>query len=189
MVQKIAKKSAVAMVKETKNLGCVFQTWSRRSLQRYFTEELNHAETEPKCSIHQNHTSLSQSSRPKSIAQQKKAQANLISEPRTLQNLRIGLRKRHNDKSTGLAKQRGIWQRKSSKLMEKKKTTVFSPTEKWCLPSPSKIKAEEREFVVDSGASMHMISRKGSKFRRIGDCDDFQVSDDSHNSQWRSADA
>ena len=134
------------MVKETKNLGCVFQTWSRRSLHRYFTEELNHAETEPKCSIHQNHTALCHSSRPKSIAQ--------------LQNLRIGLRKRHNDKSTGLAKQRGIWQRKSSKLMEKKKTTVFSPTEKWCLPSPSKIKAEEREFVVDSGASMHMISRK-----------------------------
>ena len=29
-----------------------------------------------------------------------------------------------------------------------------------CLPSPSTIKPEEREFVVDSGASMHMISKK-----------------------------
>ena len=29
-------KSAVAMVRETKNLGCVFQTWSRRSLHRFY---------------------------------------------------------------------------------------------------------------------------------------------------------
>ena len=39
-------------------------------------------------------------------------------------------------------------------------TTFFSLTENWCLPSPSTIKPEEREFVVDSGASMHMISKK-----------------------------
>ena len=44
------------------------------------------------------------------------------------------------------------------KLQEKHKTTFFSPSENWCLPSPSTIKPEEREFVVDSGASMHMIS-------------------------------
>ena len=31
----------------------------------------------------------------------------------------------------------------------------------WCLFSPSTIKLKEREFVVDSGASMHMISKKG----------------------------
>ena len=29
-----------------------------------------------------------------------------------------------------------------------------------CLPVPSVIKPEEKEFVVDSGASMHMLSRK-----------------------------
>ena len=45
-------------------------------------------------------------------------------------------------------------------LKEKHKTTFFSPSENWCLPSPSTIKPEEREFVVDSGASMHMISKK-----------------------------
>ena len=50
--------------------------------------------------------------------------------------------------------------KKILKLKEKHKATFFSPSEKWCLPSPSKIKPEEREFVVDSGASMHMISRK-----------------------------
>ena len=46
------------------------------------------------------------------------------------------------------------------KHMEKHKTTFFSPSENWCLPSPSTTKPEERDFVVDSGASMHMISKK-----------------------------
>ena len=43
---------------------------------------------------------------------------------------------------------------------EKIKTTFFSPSENWCPPSPSTIKPEEREFVVDPGASLHMISKK-----------------------------
>ena len=46
------------------------------------------------------------------------------------------------------------------KLNEKDKATFFSPTNEWCLPAPSVIKPEKREFVVDSGASMHMLSRK-----------------------------
>ena len=46
------------------------------------------------------------------------------------------------------------------KLKEIDKTSFFSPSENWCLPAPSTLKPEEREFVVDSGASMHMISRK-----------------------------
>ena len=46
------------------------------------------------------------------------------------------------------------------KLKEKHKAAFFSPSENWCLPAPSNLKPEEREFVVDSGASMHMISKK-----------------------------
>ena len=46
------------------------------------------------------------------------------------------------------------------KLKEKHKTTFFSHSENWCLLPPSTIKAQEREFVEDSGASMHMISKK-----------------------------
>ena len=42
----------------------------------------------------------------------------------------------------------------------KRKTTVFSPTDEWSLPAASTIKPEEREFVVDFGASKHMVSRK-----------------------------
>ena len=49
---------------------------------------------------------------------------------------------------------------KHRKTKEKHKTAFFSPSENWCLPAPSTLKPEEREFVVDSGASMHMISKK-----------------------------
>ena len=73
----------------------------------------------------------------------------LISAIATLQKLRIGLRKRRKDNSDVLVKQRGCY-----------KSTFFSPTEDRCLPSPYQIKLEEREFVVDSGVSMHMVSRK-----------------------------
>ena len=52
-----------------------------------------------------------------------------------------------------------------SKLKEKNKTAFFSISENWCLPAPSTRKPEEREFVVDSRASMHMISKKGLEFR------------------------
>ena len=45
------------------------------------------------------------------------------------------------------------------KLEEKHKAASFPPLENRCLPS-STLYLEEREFVVDSGASMHMISRK-----------------------------
>ena len=45
-------------------------------------------------------------------------------------------------------------------LKERDRATFFSPSENRCLPA-SNLKLEEREVVVDSGASMHMISKKG----------------------------
>ena len=45
------------------------------------------------------------------------------------------------------------------KLKEHQRAAFFSPSENRCLPA-STLKPEEREFVVDSGASMHMISKK-----------------------------
>ena len=44
-------------------------------------------------------------------------------------------------------------------LKEHGRATFFSPSENRCLPA-STLKPDEREFVVDSGASMHMISKK-----------------------------
>ena len=57
------------------------------------------------------------------------------------------------------AKQRGSWPKVYKKIKDKYKATFFSLSESRCLPA-STLKPEEREFVVDSGASMHMISKK-----------------------------
>ena len=46
------------------------------------------------------------------------------------------------------------------KLKEKNKAAFFTSLENWCLPAPSTLEPEEREFVFDSRASMHMISKK-----------------------------
>ena len=48
---------------------------------------------------------------------------------------------------------------KCSQIKGEKHSNIFSPSENRCLPA-SNLKPEEREFVVDSGASMHMISNK-----------------------------
>ena len=45
------------------------------------------------------------------------------------------------------------------KIKEQERATFFSLSENWCLPA-STLKPEEREFVVDSGVSMHMINKK-----------------------------
>ena len=41
-----------------------------------------------------------------------------------------------------------------------KKATFDCPSEEWVLHAASTKESEEREFVVDSGASMHMVSKK-----------------------------
>ena len=74
-------------------------------------------------------------------------------------------------------------------LKERDRATFFSPSENWCLLAPSNLKLEEREFVVDSGASTHMISKKDLNSAETDTLNDVEKSYDSHNRQWRSADA
>ena len=62
--------------------------------------------------------------------------------------------------ATVLVKQRGSWAKHILKLKEKDKTAFFSPSENWCLLAPSTLQPEEREFVVESSAAMHMTSKK-----------------------------
>ena len=77
----------------------------------------------------------------------------------TLRNLRIVHKKRQSGRSKVPAKQRGSLPKMCIKLKEHQRATLFSSPENRCLPA-STLKPEEREFVVDSGASMHMISKK-----------------------------
>ena len=43
---------------------------------------------------------------------------------------------------------------------ERPRVTFYSPAEEWVLLAASTKEPEEREFVVDFGASMHMVSKK-----------------------------
>ena len=49
------------------------------------------------------------------------------------------------------------------KLEEKDKAAFYSAAEEWVLPAVSTKEPEEREFVVDSGVSMHVVSKKDLK--------------------------
>ena len=83
-----------------------------------------------------------------------------------LQNLRIGLRRRQSQEQDA---REAAWRLAKSilKLKEKNKAAFFSPSENRCLPAPSTLTPEEREFVVDSGASMHMISKKDLNYAEM----------------------
>ena len=45
-------------------------------------------------------------------------------------------------------------------LNEKDRATFYSPAEEWVLLAASTKEPEERKCVVDSGASMHMVSKR-----------------------------
>ena len=49
---------------------------------------------------------------------------------------------------------------KHVQAQRKDKVHSTFPAEEWVLPAASTKELEEREFVVDSGASMHMVSKK-----------------------------
>ena len=69
------------------------------------------------------------------------------------------------------------------KLKEKNKVAFFSPSENRCVPASNR-KPEEREFVVDSRASMHMISNKDLNSAELENRDDIEKSDGGYNIQW-----
>ena len=124
-----------------------------------FAEELRHAESNPTFKIHESHCTSRKKLETKFLRSEWFAQVNLISVAPTHKNLRIGLRRRQSGKSKVPAKQTAKLAKSVLQLKDNNKATFFSPSENWCLPA-STLKPEEPEFVVDSEASMHMISQK-----------------------------
>ena len=47
-----------------------------------------------------------------------------------------------------------------SQAHKKDKAAFYFPAEEWVLPAASTKEPEEREFVVVSGANMHIVSKK-----------------------------
>ena len=66
------------------------------------------------------------------------------------------------DRKTGAMclRRRGRLAKKYLKAQRNGQSYFFSPTNEWCLTAPFVMKPEERDFVVDSRASMHMLSSK-----------------------------
>ena len=76
----------------------------------------------------------------------------------TLQNLRI-VHKKTEWQEQGAREAAWKLVKNVFKLKEHERAAFFSSPENRSLPA-STLKPEERKFVVDSGASMHMISKK-----------------------------
>ena len=66
--KKSGDKSAVAMLKNTRQLGCVSHDMEPPRSSSIFTEELKHIEANPMCSIHQSRIASNYHSGPKTIA-------------------------------------------------------------------------------------------------------------------------
>ena len=72
-------------------------------------------------------------------------------------------------------------------LKEKDKATFYSPTNEWIMLAASTMRPEERKFVVVSGASMHVVSRKDLDSAELDIVKVSKKSDDSCNSARRGA--
>ena len=81
---------------------------------------------------------------------------------------------------------RGNLPGKSIGSKKEDKATLYSLSEQWILPAASTINTEEREFVVDSGVSMHMVSMKDLNKAEL-ETEDIEKSDNGSDSQRRSA--
>ena len=84
---------------------------------------------------------------------------NLISAAPTLQNFEDRSQEETEWQEQGAGEAAVKLAKNVLKLKEHQRATFFSPSEKKSLPA-SVLKPEEQEFVVDSGATMHMISKK-----------------------------
>ena len=68
--------------------------------------------------------------------------------------------KRLNDSSDVLRSKAWNLAKNIHKLQEKDKAAFYFPAEEWVLPAATTKEPEEREFVVDSRASMHMVEHQ-----------------------------
>ena len=156
-------KNAVAIVKSVSQLGCVSQdsdalvSQGRRSWGNPTQKVLG---LNSKSTVHWVYaTSCEYSGKERTIVGKNKCQSFLISEVLTLWNWRTGPTKRLNDSSDVPEARLGILPKIIYKLKEKDKAAFYFPAKELVLRASSTKDPEEREFVVDSGASMHMVSK------------------------------
>ena len=131
----------------------------REAAEAYLSEELRHVETNPTCEIHESYCA-----RHTEIRDQNPSLGFFCPGELHQRNPNAPKFEDRSQEETEWQEQgarEAAWRLAKSilKLKEKNKAAFFSPSENRFLPA-STLKREEREFVVDSGASMHMISKK-----------------------------
>ena len=133
-----------------------FKTWSRRSLS-YGRAQTCRNQSNVRNSRQLLHVTLKFET--KVFPSDTFAQVNLMSVAPMLQKIQDRSQEETEWQEQGARE--AAWRLAKSvfKLKEHEKAAFFSSPENRCLPA-STLKLEEREFVVDSGASMHMISKK-----------------------------
>ena len=140
------------------NWVAYFKIWSRRSLQRFYGRAQTYG-SQSDVFIHQRRVASRQHSRPKSIAWNDLPRWSSSAYPNAP---KMEDRSQEETERQERCAREAAWKLAKNilKLKEKDKTAFFSLSENGCLPAPSTLKPEEREFVVDFGASMHRISKK-----------------------------
>ena len=147
---------SVALSKNSKQVGCVFQDIDRskyKSILRKSTQFWG-----PKRSLQFSKGTL----HPVKIWERKGPSQGVIHRSEPHERSPIAPKIEHRSLEETLRHERcarrDAWEMAKNvhKLKEKDKTTFYSPSEVWSLPASSSTKSEERKFVVDSKASMHM---------------------------------
>ena len=141
-----------------RQFGCVFQDMEPPKSSS-ITEELRHTETDPMCNIHMAVVRYAD------IRDQNPSLGMICpGEPhqRNPNATKFEDRSQEDTEWQEQGAREAAWKLAKSilKLKEKNETAFFSPSENCFLPAPSNLQPDEREFVVDSGASMHMINKK-----------------------------
>ena len=115
--------------------------------------------TDPACEVHKGYCTSYQNSRPKSLAHGYICPGK--PHERSPNAPKFEDRSQEETEWQEQGAREAAWKLAKNvfKLKGHERATFFSPSENRCLPA-STLKPEEREFVVDSGASMHMISKK-----------------------------
>ena len=144
------------MLKDARQLGCVFQDTEPPESLPIFTEEHKSIRRARFTKATQRHANIREKGPPIGTIQVK------LPHQRSPYNLKLEDRSQEEIKRQERCVRGDAWRLAKNILQPKEtdKATFFSRTNEWCLPASSVIKTEERKCVVDSGASMYMLSRK-----------------------------
>ena len=85
---------------------------------------------------------------------------NFTSAIRALPDLRKGHQTKPYNKKDAPAEKHGNWRKMSTSSKNTDTSLFYSSTEARAMPAPTSKSPDEREFVLDSKASMHMLSKQ-----------------------------